>query len=135
MADLTKLKAQDRQILLVVGPSSVVWRLDDLSQELVNHGINSLSNPADLIDYFDKRPNLFTLVNNHVWSKVAPRKMPSAPKNSKQNTVSVPPPTDKSQTTSEPIVKESSKDNVTNNVKTDIESNPQKGLYFVSFHF
>ena len=43
MADLTRLKAQDRQILLVVGPSSVVWRLDDLSTELVKNGIKSLT--------------------------------------------------------------------------------------------
>jgi len=76
MADLTKLKPQERQILLIVGPSSVVWRLDDLSKELLDHGIRSLIDPVDLIDYFDKRPTLFTVVNNHVWSKVAPRKMP-----------------------------------------------------------
>ena len=76
MADLTKLKPQERQILLIVGPSSVVWRLDDLSKELLDHGIRSLIDPVDLIDYFDKRPTLFTVVNNHVWSKIAPRKMP-----------------------------------------------------------
>merc|ERR1712083_111555 len=79
MADLTKLKPLERQILLIVGPSSVVWRFDDLSQELINHGIKSLSDPVDFIDYFDKRPTLFTVVNNHVWSKVAPRKMPTSP--------------------------------------------------------
>jgi len=135
MADLTKLKAQDRQILLVVGPSSVVWRLDDLSTELVKNGIKSLTDPVDLIDYFEKRPALFTVVNNHVWSKIAPRKMPSAPKNHLQNHNSVPAVhTEKSP---EPVVKESSEENMTpynsmtNHIKTDdIDSNPQNDVKY-----
>lgn len=135
MADLTKLKALDRQILLVVGPSSVVWRLDDLSTELVKNGIKSLTDPVDLIDYFEKRPALFTVVNNHVWSKIAPRKMPSAPKNHLQNHNSVPAVhTEKSP---EPVVKESSEENMTpynsmtNHIKTDhMDSNPQNDVKY-----
>ena len=52
--------------------------------------LSTFTDPVDLIDYFEKRPALFTVVNNHVWSKIAPRKMPSAPKNHLQNHNSVP---------------------------------------------
>ena len=135
MADLTKLKPLERQILLIVGPSSVVWRFDDLSQELLNHGIKTLTDPVDLIDYFDKRPTLFTVVNNHVWSKVAPRKMPtSPPAKQTQNTVPSEKPTQNSSFSVKTEVRESEKG--TSDIKNSkFDSNSQNGVYFISSFF
>ena len=84
MANVSNLSSLDRQILCIVGPSSVVWNETDLMEELVKLDIRVLEDPVEFRSYFVKRPALFTITNTHVWSKVAPKQMPKMPSSLKK---------------------------------------------------
>lgn len=60
----------EKAVLTVMGPNHVVWNVGELSRKLVDNGIRDVMDLPKLKNFLSKRPALFTLMGNHVWSKL-----------------------------------------------------------------
>ena len=89
MEELSKL---ERGVLTVMGPNHVVWNVGELSRKLVDNGIRDVMDLPKLRNFLSKRPALFTLMGNHVWSKLESlEKLPqSEVKTTRTSTMAVP---------------------------------------------
>ena len=67
MNELSKL---EKGVLTVMGPNHVVWNVGELSRKLVDNGIRDVMDLPKLKNFLSKRPALFTVMDNHVWSKL-----------------------------------------------------------------